>query len=108
MSHGVHSLLKWHLWKKPAQYTAAAYRLDAAMHPPGPDPLAVDVARARYQAAIATPTPAPWPTPTLVTSVIDAADPTRVRALVAVRVVEVRIVSVVGNETAVEIVVEVR
>jgi hypothetical protein len=97
-----------------SQATAVAYRLDAAMHPPGPDPLAVDVARAqleaaraRYQAAIATSTPAPWPTPTLAPSLIDAADPTRVRALVAGRVVEVRIVSVVGNEATIEIVIEV-
>jgi hypothetical protein len=33
-------------------------------------------------------------------------DPTRVRALVAGRVVEVRIVSVVGNEATVEVFVE--
>jgi membrane-bound metal-dependent hydrolase YbcI (DUF457 family) len=103
------------------QATAVAYRLDVAMHPPGPDPLAIDVARAqlevaraRYQAAIATPalsevegpTPIPWETATPEAAVIDAADPTRVRALVAGRVVEVRIVSVVGNEATVEVVVE--
>jgi hypothetical protein len=96
------------------QATAVAYRLDVTLHPPGPKPLAVDVARAqleaaraRYQTAIATSTPAPWPTPTLVLSVVDAADPTHVRAFVAGRVVEVHIVSVVGNEATVEIVIEV-
>jgi hypothetical protein len=95
------------------QATAVAYRLDAAMHPPGPDPLAVEVARAqleaarvRYQAAIATPTPGSWPTPTIASSVIDAADSTRVRALVAGRVVEVSIISVVGNEATVEVVIQ--
>jgi membrane-bound metal-dependent hydrolase YbcI (DUF457 family) len=95
------------------QATAVAYRLDAAMHPPGPDPLAVDVARAqleaaraRYQAAIATQTPMPWETATPEAAVVDAADPTRVHALVAGRVVEVRIISVVGNEATVEVVIE--
>jgi membrane-bound metal-dependent hydrolase YbcI (DUF457 family) len=95
------------------QATAVAYRLDAALHPPVPDPLAVDVARAqleaartRYRAAVATLTPlapSPW--------VGEGRggggpDPTRVRALVAGRVVEVRIVSIVGNEATVEVVVE--
>jgi hypothetical protein len=95
------------------QATAVAYRLDTALHPPGPDPLAVDVARAqlevaraRYQAVVATPTPLPWGTATLTPAVVDAADSTRIRALVAGRVVEVRIVSVVGNEATVEVVVE--
>jgi hypothetical protein len=95
------------------QATAVAYRLDAAMRPPGPDPLAVDVARAQleaarahYQAAVATPIPGPWPTPTSVSLAVDAADPTRVRALVAGRIIEVNIVSVVGNEATLEIVVE--
>jgi hypothetical protein len=91
--------------------TAVAYRLDAALYPPGPDPLAVDVARAqleaaraRYQAAVATPTPLPPPRGEPEGG---GPDPTRVRALVAGRVVEVRIVSVVGNEATVKVVVDV-
>jgi hypothetical protein len=66
----------------------------------------LEAARARYQAAVATSTPMPLGTVTLEAAAIDAADPTRVRALAAGRVVEVRIVSVVGNEATVEVVVE--
>lgn len=96
--------------------TAVAYRLDAAMHPPGAGPLAIDVARAqleaaraRYQAAVATPTPsAPSPSKGEGWGGGETPDPTHIRALVAGRVVEVHIVSVVGNEATVEVVIEVR
>jgi hypothetical protein len=61
------------------QATAVAGRLNAALHPPGPDPLAVDVARAQLEAARA-----------------------RYQAAVAAgRVMEVCIVLVVGNKAVV-------
>jgi len=99
------------------QATAVAYRLDQALHPPGPDPLAISIARAqlevartRYRAAIATATPPPTytPTPTTTSSSPAPADPTRIRALIAGRVLQVRIASVTGNEATVEITIEVK
>jgi len=93
-----------------AQAAPAAWRLEQELHP-APDPLAVaiaeaelQVARIRYEAAIAV-TPQATPTPALIIASDTGPDETRVYALVAGRVLEVRIASVQGNEATVEIVI---
>ena len=116
------------------QADALAAAIIAALRPPGPDSLAVAVAQSDYTAAHAdynlslsaldlrtptpaltptptptptsTPTPGPTSTPAPTPTPDPAADETRIRSLVAGRVLKVEIVSVVGNEATVEIIVE--
>jgi endonuclease YncB( thermonuclease family)/membrane-bound metal-dependent hydrolase YbcI (DUF457 family) len=96
------------------QATAIAYRLDAAMCPPGPDTSAVNVARSqldlaqvRYRAAIATPTPVSWPTPTPGPSHSLPVDPTYIHSMVTGQVVHVNIASVSGNKATIEVIIAV-
>lgn len=116
------------------QAAIIADAITTALFPPSPDNLTIAVARADYNSAqadynlslaaldlrtptptpTASPTPTPSPTltpfPTLTPAPTltpdPAADQTRIRSLVTGRVVKVEIVSVVGNEATVEIIVE--
>ena len=97
-----------------ARATEISQQLNAELYPQ-PDALAVKIAEAqlalaetRHAAAVATPTPA---SPTATPRPVDPPrkeinDETRIHALIAGRVVEVRIATVTGNEAVVEILVE--
>ena len=97
-----------------ARATEISQQLNAELYPQ-PDALAVKIAEAqlalaetRHAAAVATPTPA---SPTATPRPVDPPrkeinDETRIHALIAGHVVEVRIAAVTGNEAVVEILVE--